>query len=134
MVKVVDVIVILLVIGLVAFSASTLVGVTSNYDINASTEFEDTYNRISDTQNTTERMEEEISGDGGSLSTAYAIFQGTGYILQMILGSLSTVKTMIYDTITALGIPPEVGLVIIGIVVAVLVVAILNFILGREQT
>ena len=123
------------VFSIIIFGGLFFVGeITSNYGVDTNTTpFENTFDRIEETHQTTEDMEEAISEEGGFLLSGYNIIvKGSWYVLKMILNAVNTVRTMIYEAFAAFGIPIWFALGLIGIITVVIVTAIISLVFKRD--
>jgi hypothetical protein len=133
--KLKDLMVVVLLVGLIAFAMTGVVyELNSSYGSNANISVLQGYSEsLGQSKNTSEQLLNTVQGGSITFGTLTGvIFSGIGTFFLIIIGFITTPVAWITSGVSALGIPIEVSIVLIGLLVVGIVFAIIYAILGRE--
>lgn len=126
-----------LVIALVVFSvivmgSSVFIGqINEDYNTTINETFNDTLNSMSYVHSSAENMSNKVDEEGSFDNSAYGVVSGSGTILKMMFGSLSIIKSAIYNSARLMGVPLWFAYALITIAVITFVSLVIGVLFRR---
>jgi hypothetical protein len=131
-----SIIILVLVFSVITIAIGGIIGdMKNNYDVNASTSWENKYNYANQINTSMSEVQKDIEAVGKEtgwlqvLSGASAIWQGTSTTVLIVLSTPGYMVTMIRGIAADMGLPPIVSDVIIPIFIVMIIVVIIFIII-----